>query len=211
MSLRSVVTGFLIALLGSCSSRPDVGIGVLHFEDTFTQRLKFYNSPDSLRTPAFYVDLIFEDSVRALSTSLNRQTDTLAFYPLYRGGASLSLQVLEQRGNWFRVKTDMLVDATHWLYSGSKEKESWRSFWPTVRVVSGRGPENPLRENPSDDARSYGLKHNVLCLEVVEVQGAWLKVKNNPDRCANPLIVSEAFEGFLRWKRDGQILVSFLL
>lgn len=199
----------ILILFNSCDTSPGVGLGVLHFEDTFTQRLVFYESPDSLTVSTFHVHIIFEDTVKRVSTSLSYQTDTLEFHPLYHGGASISLQVLEQKGDWYKVYTDDIIGVSHWVHVDDREKESWRSFWPTVKKVFSNDSSNPVRENPSDNARAYNLRAQTLCLTVLEVHGAWLKVRNAPDLCPYEYVIQEEFEGFLRWKKDGQVLVNF--
>ena len=195
--------------LASCNSSSGVGPGVLHFEDTYSQRLQFFNSPDSLAAEAFHVDLIVEDTIRRVRTSLKYQDDTLSFYPLFQGSSSVSFQVLEQKDNWYKVYTDDIIGVAHWIYVDDREKESWRSFWPTVKYVFSDDQSNPIRENPSDNAKAYQLKSQRLCLRVLEVSGAWLKVQNSPERCPDAYVIREEFEGFLRWKKDGEVLINF--
>jgi hypothetical protein len=207
-------TIYLFLILVSCSSSDSVenfGPGVIHFEDNYSQRLSFYNTPDSLSRIVFYVDIIFEDSVKKVQSSLNRKKDSLDFFPLYKGVSSLTLQIVDMKGNWYKVYTDNHKAVGHWVYVDDRSYESWRSFWPTVKRVVDRADDICLRENPSDNAKAFDFSSQRLCLNVVEVQGAWLKVRNTPDSCPDSYVIQEEFEGFLRWHSDGEILVNFLL
>ena len=207
--IRCFTTALLVLFLASCNSSHDVGPGVLHFEDIYSQRLEFYNTPDSNTAQAFHVDLIVEDTVRRVHSSLEKGIDTLYFSPLHAGSSSVSFQVLEQKDNWYKVYTDDIIGVAHWIYVDDREKESWRSFWPTVKRVFSEDTSNPIRENPSENAKAYPLKSERLCLRVLEVHGAWLKVQNAPERCPNSYVIREEFEGFLRWKKDGEVLINF--
>lgn len=204
----------MLLIFVSCStagSDEKFGPGVIHFEDNYSQRLYFYNTPDSLSGIVFYVDIIFEDSVKRVLSSLNRKKDSLDFFPLYKGVSSLTLQIVDIKGNWYKVYTDDHKAVGHWVYVDDRSHESWRSFWSTVKRVVGRVDDICLRENPSDNAKAYDFSPQRLCLKVVEMQGAWLKVRNTPDSCPNSYVIQEEFEGFLRWHGDGEILVNFLL
>lgn len=204
----------LIFIIVACGYEPEAGLGVLHFEDDQTYRLNFHDHPDTASRLAFYVDLRYDSLKRSIRTSL-RKKDTLDFYPLYSisGASIIVLQVLEQKGDWYRVITDDdVVPVSHWLYSPDQGMERWRWFFPKVKWVKTYDDQrNPLREGPSPKARSYGLNRESVCLQVLEVQGAWLKVKNTPERCPKAPVIQEPFEGYLRWKKEGQILVWFAL
>lgn len=210
---KSLLILLIVLACSGCSTGSDVGLGVMHFEDTFSQRLNFYNVPDTLAEPVFYVDIIYEDSVKRVSTSLKAGRDTLAFYPLYlrSGGSLLSLQVIEKKGDWYKVYTDDGSKVMHWVYVKGKVLESWREFWPTVRTVKSASRTNLLRKSPSDQAQAYNFNFQRLCLKVMHVDGAWLKVQNTPALCENPAGIQREFEGFLRWKKEGEILIYFVL
>ncbi|MCE7996199.1 MAG: hypothetical protein HEP71_29735 [Roseivirga sp.] len=186
-------------------------MGIIHFEDTFSQRLQFYSNPDTLTEPVFHVDIHYEDTVKSIRTSLIAESDTLEFYPLYMRSHSslLILQVMEQRGNWYRVCTDDIYKITHWVYLEGEVLESWREFLPTVSTVSPAVRTNRLRRNPTDKAQEYNVNTEMLCLRVVHVNGDWLKVRNDPDYCSAKFIIEEEFEGFLRWREGEDVLIFF--
>lgn len=204
----------LLLLVVACGpSRSPVGLGVLHFEDDFSTTLAFYNNPTSDAKPVFSAQLYSDTARRALRTTLTKR-DTIQFNPLYMVGSRsvLALQVFERKDDWFRVYTDDIRRVMHWVQVIDKEVESWSSFWPTVRTVKSADRSlNPLRHNPDDRARIYDVDARSLCLSVVEMNGAWLKVRNTASKCPQEHIIQQCFEGFMRWKNRDEIWVYFRL
>lgn len=215
MTLRNPFLMYLIALtLSSCnSSNKEVGIGLVHFENDFTTILDFYDKPGDTGTPVFSVNLIYDSTRVAIKSSLGKH-DTLEFNPFYAssGRGMLILQVMERKEGWLRIISDDIKGIEHWVELSDIKVERWTDFLLSLyRVRPYNASGNPLRKSPDKRASSLGVSPSATCLSVVGVQGDWIKVVNELDRCPDEYVIESTFEGFLRWKRGGEILINFML
>ncbi len=202
---------FLLSFLACSPSEEGVGIGLIHFENDFTTLLEFYNLPDDSDAPVFSAKLIYDSARVTIKTTLTKR-DTLEFNPFYAlsNKGLLVLQVMEQREHWLRVITDDIQGVSHWLQVPDAEVEKWSDFLLSLhRVRPYNFPQNPLRKSPSEKARIVDVSLSSTCFSVIDVQGVWIKVINEPLNCPDEHITDIPFEGYLKWKDGDEILINF--
>ncbi len=202
----------LIALLSvSCnSSKEGVGVGLIHFEKDFTTRLDFYSEPDGKGAFVFSAELIYDSTQVQIETTLKKNGD-LKFRPFYSlGGRGLVvMRVMDRKGDWIRVLTDDSEKSGHWLKVADPEIETWESFLKSLyRVRPDNGVENPLRKS-SGNGGVLLERFEITCFSITHVRGDWIRVLNEPGNCDEPMISNYPYAGFLRWKREGEILIHF--
>lgn len=204
----------LLSILSFVSCSPSgegVGIGLIHFENDFTTLIEFYNLPDDSSVPVFSSNLIYDSARVTIKTSLNKK-DTLEFNPFYAIGGKglLVLQVMERREDWLRVTTDGIKGVSHWFQAPDAQVERWSEFLLSLhRVRPYNFSQNPLRKSPSEKARIVDVSLSSTCFSVVDVQGDWIKVINEPLNCPDEHIMDIPFQGYLKWKEGDEILVNF--
>ncbi len=214
--IRCFLVGLIVlaVVLNSCdTSRQGMGEGVIHFERELSTRLDFYTKPDYTTEPVFSVDLVYNSARTYIKTTLKKEGG-LDFEPFYvsSGRSLLILQVMEQKGDWVKVITDDIKGVSHWLSKPQEKVEKWPHFLQSLfRVRPYDASRNPLRKSPNNNARLWDVNFSSTCFSVVDVQGDWIKVVNDPLKCPDEYIIESPFEGFLKWKDDGKILINFLL
>lgn len=209
----SVVVAISLLFVSCSNSNKEVGIGLIHFEKDLTTLLEFYNLPDDSGVPVFSSNLIYDSARVMIKTTLKKQ-DTLEFNPFYAIGGKglLVLQVMERREDWLRVKTDDIKGVSHWLQVPGAQVERWSEFLLSLhRVRPYDFSRNRLRQSPSEKARIVDVNLSSTCFSVVDVQGAWIKVINEPLNCPDEYVTEIPFEGFLKWKDGDEVLINFSL
>ncbi|GAB5523364.1 MAG: hypothetical protein Roseis2KO_12360 [Roseivirga sp.] len=189
-----------------------MGIGLVHFENDFTTLLKFYDRPDDSSVPVFSANLIYDSTEVGIKTTLKKEGE-LKFRPLYTliGRSVAVLRVMHREGEWLRVVTDEISQTEHWLRSPESSIESWPDFLKSVYHVGPKqADENPLRKSPGN-GEVLLERFDITCFSITQVQEDWIRVLNEPDNCDGPLISSYPYAGFLRWKKNGRVLINFAL
>ena len=193
------------------TSQPDVGIGLVHFENDFTTVVKFYDKPQVSGEPAFSASLIYEDDTVFTKTTLKKE-DVLKFNPIYlsSGKSILVLQVMEEKGGWLKVITDETNKQEHWIKPAQTKIDTWPDFLKLVKQVKPlRSDQNPLRKAPIN-GKVLPLSFRITCFSITSVNGDWVRVENRSENCPEPGISDYPYVGFLRWKKEGDILIDFL-
>ena len=191
-----------------------LGAGVLHLENQNTYHLRFYNLPEPSAKEAFSVNL-FNDSERVgVQTSLRPPMDSVKFNPLYLvpQQSVLVLQVVKTSGSWAQVVTDKNNGLLHWIKHNDLVVEPWKDFiLSTYNIKPLSQNSNPLLDQPGKQGHVLLENLNSTCLSPISVQGDWMKVRNTPGECDNDSNIQTPFEGFIRWKEQGHLLISFSL
>ncbi len=68
---------------------------------------------------------------------------------------------------------------------------------------------NPIRENPDDKstAINYDTKIDYL-FTIAEIKGDWVKIVCT-DLCGIPCTEGEKYDGWIRWRKNGKLIISF--
>lgn len=73
-----------------------------------------------------------------------------------------------------------------------------------------RSDKNPLRKAPKN-GEVLPLSFRITCFSITSINGDWIRVENMPENCNEPTISNYPYAGFLRWKKDDEILIEFRL
>ncbi|BFP43261.1 hypothetical protein FGF1_41060 [Flavobacteriaceae bacterium GF1] len=96
-------------------------------------------------------------------------------------------------------------------YIDNQKHESLLTFKTSRQYVLEGYPNpteaNPLRANPSDDAEIIigFTEHSYIS---VEIQGDWLKVKDDKDCYPGEEPSEQDIIGWVRWRKDGEIIID---
>ena len=171
----------------------------------------------------FYQDTLQQQPVKIITIIKNKEEDLVlknpeqaqkwfspeTFSPDY---SLFVMRVDTMIGKWYRVYVNNETKTTLWT-----KKEAIKKFyaWPEFLINRTTAVEvgymsQAVKKLPSDNAPTIKKLENEDCLEALEVQGEWIKVRTNTkldcNTCKKPVKA-----GWIRWKKDGKLIISFAL
>lgn len=206
---NQVRLAFLMILLLSvmaCSKRNErIGLGVFHFEPKEDASLKIYRNAQS-DSQLFEVEARFSNSNARLYLRSNLN-DSIRFNPVKYGQLRgfVSLRVLSSKGNRLKVVTNEQTHDTGWVEGTLEKLEDWESFLISLHHITSIS--GALHKSPNSDDL-IDTRGNI-CLSVIDVQESWIKVEHNASRCDDRNVLPTGPAGFIRWKKEGKLLIHF--
>lgn len=117
----------------------------------------------------------------------------------------LFLKAISLRSQWIQVVVNKMNGQLAWVDRASVEYVSWEDFFLSVHSVESIDPIlNPIRTKANAQSSKVNFDQDVI-LSPYEVKNEWLKVKVYSED------YNELGSGWLRWKKDGQIVVNYSL
>lgn len=193
------------ALYGCNSNRPSIGEGVFSFEPDSDETIRIYPSP-RLISPSFEISADFTIGKARLymSSYLN---DSIKFSPLSYGQllGYFSVRVIRVEDGWLQVVTNEQTGSYGWIAAPLTEVESWDTFLSSIHHINSM--DGILYKSPG----SKGILNSSgnYCFNLIDIQEDWLKVHHNADKCDDETTWESGPEGFIRWKRNGKLLIHF--
>lgn len=183
------------------SGTTPLGYGIARAHTDPQGVLHFYNrpAPDNLPSGAAPVDTV---QFGPGQPHVQIQTAPPWFVPevLKLDYDTLLLRVLTIQRNWVEVLVNQTDGRTHWIGRDSADVLSWPEFLLGVAAVEPLDPAaNPLRLKPLDHASP--IQGASSPYSVVAAQEQWLGVR--------PAEKPGDLQGWIRWKKQGQLTVSY--
>ncbi|MBO3700094.1 hypothetical protein [Roseivirga sp. E12] len=198
---------FIVVFLNSCSQEDlSIGMGVFHFSPDQSSSIKVYESTE-LKSSLYDVRAQFSDGQGRLYLS-SRARDLMDFRPLRYGQLRgfMTLRVIKINGNKLKVIVNEDTLEEGWIYGTEKDVEGWEDFLYSVHHLISL--DNRIYKSPSGSSKSTSVSSND-CLNLMDIQGDWIKVRHDLSKCNDPRVNSSGPAGFIRWKKAGKVLINF--
>ncbi|MFY0591346.1 hypothetical protein [Roseivirga sp.] len=203
---KSKIYLLLLCFLYGCNANnSSVGKGVFNFEPNQNETIQIYPAP-KLRSPSFEISVDFIAGRPRLYKSYYGN-DSIDFSPLSYGQLQgyFSVRVVRVQDGWLQVVTDESTGALGWIVAPKTEIESWENFLTSVHHINGKDGRLYKSPNSKETHNSNGN----YCFNLIEIQNDWLKVYHSADRCDDKTVWDTGPSGFIRWKKDGKLLLNF--
>lgn len=198
----------LLVSVASChrASNLGIGMGVFHFAPDSTSSIKVYQNLelDSLLF-AVSANISTGQSRLYLTSYIDDSND---FQPLRYGQLRgfLTLRVIEATSNRLKVVINEDDLQYGWIKGDRAEVEGWDAFLNSVHHISSI--DERIHRFPNAGSESVNVSLND-CLNLVDIQGDWIKVHHDVSKCNDPKVNVSGPSGFMRWKKEGKVLLDF--
>jgi hypothetical protein len=217
MASKKLIFLFLVFFTFNSFAQSSIikGKGLISVDIEKMPTLEFYEDPDS-KTP-FHIAQIFNDpSINSYNIKNYNEISKDWFNPLHFGldYFIFYIQCSEIKNSWYQVVINEKTNLKCWIKKSSFLKYvTWDQFISGVVSIKPNDSENnPILLEPNINAQKAD-KQLIDCLAPVSVIGEWLKVRIDPAVCdmTNEMDESEIFEGFIRWRKDDNLLITYYL
>lgn len=191
----------------ACQGSDDgVGLGVVHFSPNEEGVLKIYLQPEDL-APSYVVKTRYQEG-RLLLYIEGQENNSRDFLPLHNGQLQgfLAFRVMEKHGAWLKIVINEESLDYGWIEDPLGVVENWTDFLGSIHHI--KSLDGKIYQS-ADSSANFDVIKESHCLNLRDIQGDWLKVSHNPLKCNDPLVSQTGPAGFIRWKKDGKILINF--
>lgn len=211
---KQLVFFIVISLLSnSCIKSSDGwGLGVVHIETDSTHTVEFYKFPDSKHL-FFTINLVYEEGTVSINTSEEFEGRLQEFNPLFMNSNQgiVVLKVTDVSEDWLRVVSNSDTNTQYWLKNVDYVHDSWETFLSSIyKVRPVNKGNNSVRKSPNGELLPP-IKFENTCFLVTDILGDWIRIENQYSFCDDPSVSRYPYSGFIKWREDEKIVITFSL